>query len=341
MSKWSLQKIYILVIIFLFVALAMFVKNGLLNISFTRYQNFKKNYVVDTKWLDSKIQNITGDFFIWPLDYSNYESYLNDSDHYDIELYQITLKDFKSRLKEWARAWKSIRLILESKKYKEMGSDFKKLLDELSGSGIKIKSDDAMGTNYVHSKLFLMDTKFIIQTANITYSSFTKNREMFFVSFNKNILDNLKKIFEKDWNWKELVPADINPNLLVCNIDCRSKFQYFISLAKESIYIQTQSLSDKETIANIKKSVAKDIKIILSDSDENAFAKQEISTVKYMKNPYLHAKSMLIDNKYLIVWSMNLTQNSMDGNREFSIVLTDKTIIQKYLESFEKDRRIN
>jgi phosphatidylserine/phosphatidylglycerophosphate/cardiolipin synthase-like enzyme len=45
-----------------------------------------------------------------------------------------------------------------------------------------------------------MDDKFIIQTANFTYSSFYKNREMYFVSQDKYIKENLEKIFIKDWN---------------------------------------------------------------------------------------------------------------------------------------------
>ncbi|MFZ5341933.1 MAG: hypothetical protein ACOZBL_05415 [Patescibacteria group bacterium] len=40
----------------------------------------------------------------------------------------------------------------------------------------------------------------MVQTANMTNSSFSKNREMFFYSKNNVILSSLKDIYEKDWN---------------------------------------------------------------------------------------------------------------------------------------------
>ena len=40
-----------------------------------------------------------------------------------------------------------------------------------------------MGTEYVHAKVNIIDSEFIIQTANLTKSSFTSNREHFFQSF--------------------------------------------------------------------------------------------------------------------------------------------------------------
>jgi phosphatidylserine/phosphatidylglycerophosphate/cardiolipin synthase-like enzyme len=40
-----------------------------------------------------------------------------------------------------------------------------------------------MGTEYTHAKVNLIDSGFIIQTANLTHSSFAKNREHFFQSY--------------------------------------------------------------------------------------------------------------------------------------------------------------
>lgn len=50
----------------------------------------------------------------------------------------------------------------------------------------------------MHAKTFLTEDAFIIQTANLTYSSFFSNREFFLISHNPLILANLKSIFAKD-----------------------------------------------------------------------------------------------------------------------------------------------
>lgn len=297
----------------------------------------KPRIISEFSWL----QNITWELLISPNLTKDY--YLNllksVKSNLDIQVYTLTYDEIKKFLRNLASWWVKIRIITESKKYKEQWSDFEKLKTYLEKYWVQVKSDENMWTNYIHTKLLLLDNnKFVIQTANITYSSFFKNREFFFVSDNNIVFDNLKKIFEKDWNWQKILKSDIHPNLLVCQIDCREKLEYYLNLAKSSIYIQTQDIEDK-AVKNILKSKSNlDLKIIVADNDNQKlvddFWKDK---VKLMKKPYLHAKSILIDDKYLIVWSMNLTQNSIDNNREISLVLIDTDIISKYKESFDKD----
>jgi phosphatidylserine/phosphatidylglycerophosphate/cardiolipin synthase-like enzyme len=55
-----------------------------------------------------------------------------------------------------------------------------------------------MKTEYVHSKINLVDSGFWIQTANLTNSSFQKNREHFFYSENQAVWHSLNNIFDKD-----------------------------------------------------------------------------------------------------------------------------------------------
>ncbi|MFZ5341934.1 MAG: hypothetical protein ACOZBL_05420 [Patescibacteria group bacterium] len=59
-------------------------------------------------------------------------------------------------------------------------------------------------------------------------------------------------------------------------------------------------MSDEELISSLRNvSVSK--KIILSDSSENREKKIYFQDIKFMKKPYLHAKAILVDDKYLII----------------------------------------
>jgi phosphatidylserine/phosphatidylglycerophosphate/cardiolipin synthase-like enzyme len=86
-----------------------------------------------------------------------------------------------------------------------------------------------MKTTYVHSKFALIDSGFIIQTANLTHSSFFSNREYFFYSTHSGVYQSLATIFDKDWQGLEILESDIHPNLLLCPVNCRTVLESLIS----------------------------------------------------------------------------------------------------------------
>ncbi|OQB40662.1 MAG: Cardiolipin synthase [candidate division CPR1 bacterium ADurb.Bin160] len=47
---------------------------------------------------------------------------------------------------------------------------------------------------------------------------------------------------------------------------------------------------------------------------------------------------ILVDEKILLLGSMNLSDNSLDNNREIGILIIDQELIKKYKELFEIDR---
>ncbi|MDR1944909.1 MAG: phospholipase D family protein [Candidatus Peribacteria bacterium] len=51
-----------------------------------------------------------------------------------------------------------------------------------------------------HSKIILTDSISIISTGNLTYSSFTQNRDIYVFTKDKDIHKNLLEIFEFDYS---------------------------------------------------------------------------------------------------------------------------------------------
>lgn len=176
-----------------------------------------------------------------------------------------------------------------------------------------------MGTEYMHAKVNLIDSGFIIQTANLTHSAFAKNREHFFESYDVDVWKSLKTIFEKDWQGEKITLKDIHPNLVICNINCRGVIEYLLSSAQESIVIQTQYIVD-DAIRNIlrEKKTLPEFKILVSDTDTtNDFV--HVFGPDYARKyatHYNHTKMIVIDRKILLLGSMNLSANSLDNNRE-------------------------
>lgn len=176
-----------------------------------------------------------------------------------------------------------------------------------------------MGTEYTHAKVNLIDSGFIIQTANLTQSSFAKNREHFFQSYDTGVRTSLHTIFQKDWEGDKITLQDIHPNLVVCNINCRGVIEYLLTSAQSSIIIQTQYITDDalRTILDQQQNLP-EFKLLVADTDDNTDLVKIFGTEKArkLKQYYNHTKMILIDHKILLLGSMNLSATSLDKNRE-------------------------
>ncbi len=259
----------------------------------------------------------------------------------DLRTYEFTHKEFKAAIKKLAASGVNVRIIVEDKKFQQYQNTLKVLSQDFSWyQNIQLKSDKQMGTEYTHAKVNLIDSGFIIQTANLTKSSFANNREHFFQGFDTWIRNSLHTIFEKDRLGIKITMKDIHPNLVICNINCRGVIEQLLSSAKESIIIQTQYITDDKlrTILKSKKNLS-EFKLLVADTDDND------DLIRYFGNDYArkfkkyynHTKMILIDHKILLLGSMNLSATSLDKNREIWIILLDPTIIDEFAAQFTQD----
>ena len=295
----------------------------------------------------TKVQNIQWSFFRSPGESLDKELsiFSTAKQNLDIRTYEFTQKDFKTLLKQLADKSVDIRIIVEDKKFQQFQNTLKVLSQYFSWySHIQLKSDKQMGTEYIHAKVNLIDSGFVIQTANLTNSSFASNREHFFQSFDTWIYMSLHTIFEKDWVWKTINMKDIHPNLVVCNINCRGVIEQLLKWAKTSIIIQTQYITDDSlrTILKSKKNIS-EFKLLVADTDDNNELIHYFGNdyARKFKKRYNHTKMILIDHKTLLLWSMNLSATSLDKNREIWIILLDTWIIKTFSDQFIQDWNIS
>lgn len=300
--------------------------------------DYSKIYVSNLSWL----QDVRGKMFISPFGTIDRfsEEVSNTKKVLYIQTYDFTEKRIKKLFTELLNRGVDVKLIMENKKYQQFVDTFKQVQNQFSGyQNFWIKSDEQMKTTYTHSKINIIDETFIIQTANLTHSSFFSNREHFFISSDSWVYNSLLTIFSKDREWKPILPTDIHPNLVICNINCRVVIENLLNSAKESITIQTQYINDPAILEILKKQSVLKTKIIVSDTKSNDYLVKYFgpSVAKKMKKPYIHTKIILIDNKVLLLGSMNLSANSLDKNREIWILLLDKGLIEQFMIQFEKD----
>ena len=112
---------------------------------------------------------------------------------------------------------------------------------------------------------------------------------------------------------------DIHPNLVICNINCRGVIEQLLTSAKQSIIIQTQYITD-DALRNILKTkkILPELKMLVADTDDNNDLVNYFGEdyARKFEKYYNHTKMILIDHKILLLGSMNLSQTSLDENRE-------------------------
>lgn len=295
---------------------------------------------------DIKLTDITWKIYISPIDtrkwWSQNISLLSpkNSNIY-IRMYNITDDRAKQKLKQLASTH-NVHMIYETLKHGENKptEDYQWLTNSLQNNGIHIYNDKQMWVNFTHAKTQVGSNGYIIQTMNWTKSSFDSNREFMFVWNDRDIIDSLTYVFEQDVSGNKVDKMMIHPNLLICPIDCRSKIEYMIKSAQKSIYIYNQYISDDSIAKLLKDKISQklDIKIILAKWDEDENNKKNFgNNYKGQSKPYPHAKVLLIDDKYLIISSINFSTNSMNYNREIWIIVTDIEAVSKFKKIFLQD----
>ncbi len=348
MKKLTIEKFVLIAIIFACVV-AFFTKDLTITFKKDLFSNFWFSSVEEqvSENLEN-LENVTWNLYYSPENSWNSfsKSLTSAEDTVKIQTYEFTKKEIKQIMKWLLEKWVIINLIMENKKYQQYQNTWNQVQNYFADfPRFAIKSDEQMGTLYTHSKIALIDSWFWIQTANLTHSSFFSNREHFFYSDNAEVWNSLNTIFDKDWNWEQILLDDIHPNLVICNINCRDTIEHLLKSAKKSILIQTQYILD-ENILNILKNKSvelEDMRFVVSDTESNDYLLDYFGPwiARKFSKYYNHTKMILIDDEKLLLWSMNLSDTSLDKNREIWIILIDTWMIAEYKKLFENDWRIN
>lgn len=258
-----------------------------------------------------------------------------------LETYILTEKRVKSALKKAHKRGVDVKVILEQNPYKANTLN-NKAYNELKDAGVNVIWD---GDNYAltHTKMLLIDDEVIIWTGNYSYSTFKYNRDMFIVSKDKELLKKAYKLFEIDFSKKKWLVYD--DGLVLSPYYSRNKLNYMLDNAKEDVVFYAQNFSDKETLEKlinlqnlwINVSWVISAKNDLGNDDEISKMKEVGIEIYDLTSPKIHAKALLIDKKYLYIWSVNYSYYSIDKNRELWLIITNKDIIDEFLKVYEKD----
>jgi len=260
-----------------------------------------------------------------------------------LEVYMLTEKRIQESLIKAHNRWIELKIILEKDPYMAYSIN-DKAYNKLEKAWIDIIWSSKNNYSFNHSKILIIDDLSIISTGNFSYSTFTKNRDFFIFTEDLNTKNKLKENFYNDYNSTKINIFD--NNLIFSPNSSRIKFEKLFDEAERNIKMYFQYLKDDELVnklINIKKEKNISIEIIIPNTateDENTIKlKNAWINILVLPKYKMHAKAILVDEKYLFIWSINFSTYSIDRNREIWILIKNKNIIDEFLAIFSQDSK--
>ncbi|MGE4444481.1 MAG: phosphatidylserine/phosphatidylglycerophosphate/cardiolipin synthase family protein [Candidatus Altimarinota bacterium] len=260
-----------------------------------------------------------------------------------LEVYIFTEKRIRKALIDAHKRGVDVKVILEKNVYKAPSLNTQ-AFKELEKAGISIVYSNPENYSLNHSKMMIVDDEVILSTGNYSYSTFRYNREFFVFIKNEGLQKTFGEIFQNDFDG---VKKNIyHNNLILSPFSSRIKLEYLLKNAKKSIKIYAHNFSDNSVMdillqkqkENIEvKMIFPDFKKVSSNQDEVEKLQQNNISINIVDKPEIHAKSILIDDEYLYIGSVNFSSYSIDKNREIGILLKNSEIITQFLDIFEDD----
>jgi cardiolipin synthase len=238
---------------------------------------------------------------------------------------------------------KNLQIILEKNPYKA-NDENNIAIDLLQKNNISLYWPNPQ-FKLTHQKTFIFNhNKAMIMTFNLTRSSFTKERNFALLTTNQHIVDEIEFVFTADRKHHDV--SVNNPYLAWCPNNCRKRIHFLIRQAHHSIHIYAQDISDY-SITGALATAARNgvhVQLLLSASanyqkNKKRFAYLSHSGVEihFNKQYIIHAKVIIIDQQRALLGSINLTEPSMNDNRELSVITTDVQVIKELINTFTED----
>lgn len=262
-----------------------------------------------------------------------------------IETYTWTEKWTLAAVIRAKERWVDVKVVLEWSVYRTPWIN-NETVKQLKSSHVGFSYADNHRYTFTHIKTWIIDDRWCISTGNWSYTSFTKNREFMYCSYDSSILHDIEEIIQSDMKHvRPYFPEGLDTRIGLSPENLRPWITSRIMNANTEIIVYNQTITDSEILSRLKEKADKWIKIHLcqsyhEDEDSQTWIVLPIKNIEMLvsKKPYLHAKVFLIDGERVIIWSANMTENALNNNREILIDLgKNKKLYDAIFSFYHKD----
>jgi phosphatidylserine/phosphatidylglycerophosphate/cardiolipin synthase-like enzyme len=259
-------------------------------------------------------------------------------------MYILTDSHAIEALKTASQGGKDVRVVL-NKSFPDGGNANISAYDELRGAGVGVVWASSKFT-FTHEKAFVIDgTTAWIMTMNVASSSPDGNREYLAIDTIPEHVAQTEAVFEADYGSNGDY-TDAGGPLLVAPLNAEQAIRDFIHSATTSIDIEAEELSDDgildDLVAAHQGGIA--VRVILSSENRSTAQQEAVNRmtaigmqVVELDDPYVHAKTLVVDRTSAYVGSANFTFYSLTANRELGLLMAVPSEIAKITGTIDQD----
>jgi cardiolipin synthase A/B len=212
-----------------------------------------------------------------------------------------------------------------------------------------IDSNPVFGMTHEKS-MVVDDTSAFVKSLNWEAKNLTETRDYAIVTSHKREVQEIIKCFEADWKRKKF-DAGEHAHMIWCTGNGRERIARAIDSAKRSIFTQNERYQDAVIIERLVRAQMRGVKVHVMARPPHKLSKEKLTEgvgglrtmqdvgikVHKLKHLKLHAKMLLIDQRRVIVGSINLAPGSFDSRRELAIDVNDKHIVKRMIKIVRHD----
>lgn len=259
-------------------------------------------------------------------------------------IYLLTDSDVIDALKTAHQNGAAVRILLEPHPYRG-DSLAVQAYETLRQAGLSVKNANPE-YRYTHQKSMVVDNTAIVLTANLTKSGLAHNREFGIITTDPADVGEITDAFEADWTRTTFTAT--SPHLVWSPQNSRTRLDDLLNSTTHSLLVYAEEVQDDGQVESMVKLAAdgKSVHLLTSPPQDNAKDANAVGLdklqrggvrVRYLAQPYIHAKVFIVDETTGFVGSQNVSTMSMEFNRELGILIADKSVISRMTRTFEDD----
>lgn len=253
-----------------------------------------------------------------------------------LKIYLITHEAVIDALKRAAARGVDTRVQIEEAPFGG-GESNRLAAEELQAAGVQLRNAPAAFV-YSHEKsLVVDDRRAFVMTFNLTNSSFGRNREYGVILDDPALVEEVAAVFDADW--ESLEPDLAASRLTWSPVNSRANLAALIDSAQASLELEQTSMLDDGLIERLIAAAQRGVRVRLTTPavyDPSEWEYEPLNrlfeagvAIRFLDDPYVHAKVVLADGKVAFVGSQNFTSTSLDQNRELGILFDDAAAVNR------------